>query len=80
MNKFIDDGIGLVITMPEKRTLKLKSGKTITVSSLEAIEGTVWVNKIAYKKSNVMPEERKKLRQSLVDAVEKYGVDKCCLR
>ncbi len=79
-DKFIDDGIGLVITMPEKRTLKLKSGKTITVSSLEAIEGTVWVNKIAYKKSNVTPEERKKLRQSLVDAVEKHGVDKCCLR
>ena len=62
------------------RTLTLKSGKTISVSNLEAIEGTVWVNKIAYRKSSITPEERKKLRQSLVDAVEVQGIDKRCLR
>jgi hypothetical protein len=79
-NKFIDNGIGLVITMPTPRTLTLKSGKTITVSSLEAIEGTVWVKKIAYRKSKILLDEQKILRQSLVDAVEKHGVDKGCLR
>ena len=79
-DKFIDNGIGLVITMPTPRTLTLKSGKTITVSNLEAIEGTVWVKKIAYRQSKITPDERKKLRQSLVEAVEKHGVDKCCLR
>ncbi len=62
------------------RTLTLKSGKTISVSSLEDIEGTIWVNKIAYRQSKLLKEERLRLRRSLIEAVELKGIDKCCLR
>ena len=60
--------------------LTLKSGKMMAVSSLNAIEGTVWVKKIDYKRSNITPSDKKKLLYSLVEAVEKYGVDKSTLR
>jgi hypothetical protein len=60
--------------------LPLKSGKTISIGSLDDIMGTIWVKKIAYRKSKIPLEDQYLLRESLVEAVEKLGIDKSCLR
>ena len=68
-DKFIDDGIGLVITMPKTLiTIPLKSGKTIAVTDYDALMGTVWVKKIAWRKAKIPKATHDKLLQSLVDA------------
>lgn len=46
MNKFIDDGIGLVITMPTMRRYKLDDGKYVWTNSPDAFKGTVFEGKI----------------------------------
>jgi hypothetical protein len=48
--------------------IPLKSGKTIDVSDYDALMGTIWVKKIAYRKANIPKEVRRQLRESLIDA------------
>ena len=45
--------------------LPLKSGKWITVNSLDDIMGTIWVRRIDYKKSGLTTICKRLLRESL---------------
>jgi hypothetical protein len=55
--------------------LYLKNGKTIDVSGLDAIMGTIWVRRIDYRRCDISTKERKMLRDSVIESPNIEGED-----
>lgn len=55
--------------------LYLKNGKTIDISGLDAIIGTIWVRRIDYKRSEISTKDRKMLRDSVIESPNIEGED-----